>query len=139
MNKELRIQNIVSGTVIHGDSYGKVLGFPTANLDRREFVRKKLKIRFGVWAGWVFVGQVNKAGQGPALHRWKAGIVIGPLDKTGLPKIEAHLVGFKGDLYGKKITVKLLKYIRPFKKFKNLEQLKSQIGRDIQRIREMEN
>ncbi len=44
---------IISGKVIYGDRYGKRLGFPTANLDRREYSRRKLKIRFGVYTGWA--------------------------------------------------------------------------------------
>ena len=43
----------ITGKVIHGQKYGKVLGFPTANLDRREYSRKKMKIKLGVYAGWA--------------------------------------------------------------------------------------
>ena len=114
----------ISGKVIHGDHFGKTLGFPTANLDRREYVRNKMKIRLGVWAG---TSSVNK-------KTYKAGIVIGPLDKHRLPKIEAHLIRFKGSLYGKKITIDLKKYLRPFKKYKNISHLKKQIQADIRKI-----
>ena len=110
----------ISGKVIKGEQYGRVLGFPTANLDRRSFARRKMKIRLGVWAGSAVVqarGLPSKAGRGPALHnprRWPAAIVIGPIDKNGLPKIEAHLINFKGNLYGKKIAISLKKYITAF-------------------------
>lgn len=102
-----------------------------------------MKIRLGVWAGLAYVGQgpalPSKAGQGPALQswRWKAGIVIGPLDKHRLPKIEAHLIGFKGNLYGEKITINLKKYLRPFANYKNISQLKKQIAKDIIRIKKL--
>jgi len=128
---------IIQGKVIHGEHYGKKLGFPTANLDRRSFKRRKLRIKLGVWAG---VAQL-KIPASPAgrknlkLKIYPAGIVIGPLDKKGLPKIEAHLIGFKGDLYGKYLNMYLNTYLRPFKKFKNAKELKVQIKKDLERIK----
>ena len=131
---------IISGKVIHGEHYGRILGFPTANLDRRSFSRRKMKIRLGVWAGWGCVPfrpersgveksvvKENRSLHSPSeLHlglgrdgtkTYKAAIVIGPLDKSGLPKIEAHLIDFKGNLYGKHLNFILHKYLRPFRKF----------------------
>jgi len=117
----------ITGKVVRGDSYGKILGFPTANLDRKEYVRKKMKIRLGVWAGKVKVGS----------RIYKGGIVIGPLDKYHLPKIETHLINFNGNLYEEKITINLQKYLRPFKKYKNINQLKKQIAGDVQKIKKL--
>ena len=45
----------ILGKVIHGDHYGRQLGFPTANVDRRQYVREKMKVRLGVWSGEVKV------------------------------------------------------------------------------------
>ncbi len=126
MMNQMKHQNFkieLSGKVIHGDSYGKILGFPTANLDRREYVRKKMKIRLGVWAGRVRIDANNKL--------YKAGITIGLLDKKGLIKIEAYLIGFQGNLYGQKINLYFDKYLRPLKRFKNADALKSQVEKDI--------
>ena len=114
----------ISGKIIHGEHYGRILGFPTANIDRRDYARRKLKIKLGIWSGWVNIA--NKL--------YRAAIVIGPIDKTGKPKIEAHLINFKGNLYGKKISLVLIKYLRPFKKFANEQQLKQQIANDIKQI-----
>lgn len=113
------------GKVIHGEHYGRVLGFPTANIDRREYVRKGIGPRLGVWAGKVEVGKKQI---------YSAAIVIGPIDKKGLPKIEAHLINFSGNLYGKTLALNLEKYLRPFKKFKSEKQLKAQIAQDIKRV-----
>ena len=129
----------ITGKVIKGDGYGKTLGFPTANLDRREYKRKKLKIKQGVWAGQVELrvsarGGSASGGKSRKLKVFRAGIVLGPLDSKRLPKIEAHLVGFKGNLYGKKITITLKKYLRPFKKFRNKTELQQQIKADINKI-----
>lgn len=114
---------LISGKVVKGDKYGRKIGFPTANLDRRQFSKLVTKPRFGVYAGIVQFG--NKY--------YKAGIVIGPLDNKGLPKIEAHLLNFKGNLYGKKLILNLNKFIRPYKKFKSEKELISQIGKDLKK------
>ncbi len=130
INRGLGIE--ISGKVVQGDHYGKRLGFPTANLDRREYVRKKLKIRLGVWAG-----RAELKIQNSKFKIYPAGIIIGPIDKKGLPKIEAHLIGFKGNLYGKYLNIYLNKYLRPYKKFKAEEELKKQIKKDIGRIKNL--
>ncbi len=119
---------ILSGKVIKGAQYGRVLGFPTANLDRRQYVRQKMNLKFGVYFGYANIPS-------KPVKTYKAGIVIGPLDTTGLPKIEAHLIGFQGNLYGQNVRLRLVKYLRPFKKYKNVEDLKKQINKDLQRIR----
>ncbi len=134
----------IIGKVIHGEGYGQKLGFPTANLDRRDFSRRRLKVKLGVWAGVAKIESNIPSphplpqGRGENVKIYKAGIVIGPMDKYYLPKIEAHLIGFKGNLYGKYLNIYLYRYIRPFKKFKNEEALKQQIKLDIQRVRELE-
>ncbi len=107
-----------------GDGYGRKIGFPTANLDRKNFVRMNKKPAFGVYAGFAFLES----------KKYKAGIVIGPLDKKRLPKIEAHLIGFEGNLYGKKITLGFGKFLRKFKKFKTEKELIAQIKKDLAKI-----
>jgi|SRR3989338_8031837 len=119
----------ITGKVVRGVRLGKKLGFPTANLDRRDFSRKKMKITLGVWAGTAEFKIKNLK-----LKIYPAGIVIGPLDNHYLPKIEAHVIGFKGNLYGKYLNIYLNKYLRPFKKFKNVEELKKQIRKDVRKI-----
>lgn len=115
-----------SGRVIHGKKLGRRLGFPTANLDRREFARRKLQVRFGVWGGYVFL----RNGE-----RFAAGIVVGPKDKRGLPKLEAHLLRFSGRLYGQTVSLELRKFVRPYKKFSDLGSLQAQIIKDLRKIK----
>ncbi len=116
----------IKGKVIYGDGYGKQLGFPTANIDRKHMVREKLSLREGIYAGLVIREKTRK--------EYLAGIVIGPTDTKRLPKLEAHLINFKGTLYGEKLTFILKKYLHPFKKYKNEEELKKAIKKDIEKI-----
>ncbi|MCL5667115.1 MAG: riboflavin kinase [Patescibacteria group bacterium] len=121
----------ISGKIVKGDQYGRKLGFPTANLDRRSFSRQETKIKLGVYGGWAEFRLKAKS------YKLKAAVVIGPLDKKGLPKIEAHLLNFKGNLYGIYLNIYLNIYLRPFKKFKGEAELKRQIKEDIKLIKSL--
>ena len=57
---------------------------------------------------------------------YRAGIVIGPAKK-----IEAYLIGYDGDAYGKEVTLEIKKFLREFKKFNTEEELIIQIKKDI--------
>jgi riboflavin kinase/FMN adenylyltransferase len=126
----------IHGTVGRGRGYGKTIGYPTANLDRRHYSRLQKKPRLGVYAGEALVKRTNR--------RYKAGIVIGPPDRRarlparqGLPRVEAHLLGFTGVLYGEKVTLSLRKYLRRFVSFRNDSVLKKQILKDMKRVRKI--
>lgn len=109
------MNTIISGKVVRGKSKGKKLGFPTVNIKLAE------KIESGVYAGSVKVGDKN----------YKAGIFV----NNGGTLLEAHIIGFSGDLYGKEIEVEIGKKTRDVKKFKNDEELKEQISKDIEFIK----
>jgi riboflavin kinase/FMN adenylyltransferase len=118
-----------SGTVIKGDGYGKKLGYPTANLDRDDYQKRNLALTHGVYGGIVTLGSSGE--------QYGAGIVIGPDDPTGLPKLEAHLIDFAGDLYGEMVTFHVKEYIRPFKEYESEEALKEAITQDIETIKNL--
>ena len=118
------MQYIYSGKVIKGDAYGRKIGFPTINIDRKNFSRLEKKPALGIYAGKALL---NK-------KEYKAGIVIGPIDKKGLPKLEAHLVGYNGNAYGKVAVLEVNKFLRKFKKFKTEEELIAQIKKDLQSL-----
>lgn len=105
---------IIFGKVIRGKSKGKALGFPTVNLELHE------KVESGVYAGSVKIGDKD----------YKAGVFVSPDGKL----LEAHIIGFSGDLYGKNIEVEIDLKIRNVIKFENEEELKAQIKKDIERI-----
>ncbi|MEK7574673.1 MAG: riboflavin kinase [Patescibacteria group bacterium] len=117
---------IIEGKVLKGLGYGRKLGFPTANLDHKQYMKDKMNLPLGIYAGVVFLHHINKIR--------KTAIVIGPLDKKKIPKIEAHILGFKGRLYGKKLTLYLYKFLRPFEIYKTEKLLIAQIKRDVKRV-----
>lgn len=117
-----------AGRVVKGDGYGRKLGFPTANLDRRQWSRQKLKLKYGVYGGTARL---------PSGQTHLAGIVVGPADSRGLPKVEAYLVGFKGNLYGKRIILEIREFIRPYKNFVTIAALKLQIKKDVEQIKKL--
>jgi len=117
------------GSVIRGEGYGRVLGFPTANIQLAQFEAESFAIPPGVYAGTAQIlgGRI----------RYRAGIVIEPLPGAVLPKIGAHLLDFSGNLYGKELNLSLKQYLRPFVKFASVEELRNQIERDLALIREL--
>ena len=106
----------VSGQVIRGAGRGSEIGFPTANL----FVdRHKLIPVHG-----VYVGVIGK-------RRCLVNIGVRPTFKTEQAAVEVFIPKFHGNLYGKKLEVKILKRLRNEIKFPNSELLKEQIKKDI--------
>lgn len=119
----------VSGIVIHGDGFGRTLGFPTANIDRDEYIEKECDLAHGIYAGVV----TRESGA-----QFVSGIVIGPVDKQGLPKLEAHLLDFDGDLYGERLTFSIKDFLRPFEEYETMEMLKAAIKKDITTIKNLD-
>ncbi len=117
----------ISGRVIKGDGYGRKIGFPTANIDRKEYLKKRMNIPFGVYAGLVSLE--NKV--------YKTGIVIGPKDSKGYPKLEAHLIGYNRDMYGKRLVFRIEKFLHKFKKYVSEAELKKGILKDISIIKKL--
>src|SRR3989338_6339991 len=102
---------IISGKVIKGDGYGQKLGFPTVNLETelKEFPPA------GVYAGVAFVDGIT----------YRAGIVVDPNDK-----IEAHLIDYSGNAYGKQVILTTQKFLREYKNFNTEKELINQIKKD---------
>lgn len=102
---------IISGKVIKGKEKGKALGFPTAN------IKLKDKIESGVYAGMV-----NAEGK-----EYPAGVFVNLEEKL----LEAHLIGFSGDLYEREIEIEIGEKMRDVIKFENDAELINQIKKDI--------
>ena len=110
----------LSGQVVHGDHLGRELGFPTANMEVED--RHKLIPANGIYAVQVDEGQ----------HSWKGMLYIGNRPAMGgsSRRIEVNLFDFDGDLYGKKIEVRLKARIRGDQDFDNLAQLREKMEED---------
>jgi riboflavin kinase/FMN adenylyltransferase len=113
----------VEGTVVAGDARGGTLGFPTANLD----VRPELVVPAnGIYSG-AAVG-----------HRAAVSIGTNPHYGGHERRVEAHLLDFSGDLYGKRLVVELWKRLRDEQAFASEDELVAQIGRDVDAARTAE-
>jgi riboflavin kinase/FMN adenylyltransferase len=109
----------VYGRVARGASRGRLIGFPTANVEAASVVKPPR----GVYAGRVEVGGITY----PAL------VNIGTrptFENAGGLLVEAHLVGFSGDLYGREIDVQILGRVRDERRFAGPDELRAQIERD---------
>jgi riboflavin kinase / FMN adenylyltransferase len=115
----------IRGKVAHGAGRGAGLGFPTINLEGID----TLVPLDGVYAGLAWI-----AGQGPA---FAAACNVGPNPTFGehARKVEAHLIDFKGDLYGKSIEIDFRERLRGTMKFSGLDELLKQIQADIAETR----
>lgn len=109
----------VRGTVIHGaDRGGKLLGFPTANIDSTD----QLLPKTGVYAVWISKGEQTWAGV--------ANIGTNPTFGGDRLSVEAHIFDYSGDLYDKTVDLHFVQRLRSEKKFSGVEELKARIADD---------
>ena len=113
-----------TGKVVYGQQLGTQLGVPTANL---WLPKNKLPI-----AG-VYVVRVEAEGK---KFGGIANMGVRPTIDGQSPVLEVHILGFSGNLYGKKINVEFMKKVRDEKKFNGLDELKEQIFKDISTAKE---
>lgn len=112
------------GKVITGNSRGRELGFPTANL----YLLNELKIKEGVYACWVKFKE----------NFYKGALSIGncPTFDNKEVKFEVHIIGINEILYGEILEIFPVTKIREQKKFKNINDLINRIKKDIEEINE---
>ena len=117
----------ISGKVVSGDRRGRVLNIPTAKLQPSH--PKKLIPGDGVYSGTGRIGA----------HSYLAAISIGdrPTFDSGERMLEAHLINFEGDLYGKHLTLEFHTKLRDQIAFKTSQDLIRQMLSDIDQIKEM--
>jgi riboflavin kinase/FMN adenylyltransferase len=114
------------GEVVHGDALGRQLGFPTANLDPHH----ELLPPTGVYSAWA---QVRGRPQPAVVNIGYRPTVRSEQPPT--PRIEAHLIGFSGDLYGQTLELEFVQRLREEQRFASLAELRAQIGRDVESAR----
>jgi riboflavin kinase/FMN adenylyltransferase len=117
----------VSGTVVHGAHRGAALGFPTANL---------AGIATLLPAPGVYAARAAVAGGGDA---FPAAVHVGPNATFGetAVSVEAHLVGFSGDLYGRRLDVDFLERVRDTRHFDSIDELVARMRADVDRAAEI--
>ena len=120
----------LNGKVEEGKHLGETIGFPTANISTAQ---RQLLPKAGVYE--VEVMQTDEPGSSPAWRKGVANIGRQPTVGAGEPvRVEVHIPGFTGDLYGKRLTIRFLKRLRDEKKFDSIEELKAQIKEDVKTI-----
>ena len=119
-NKYLGYNYMLSGDVVSGKRLGGKIGFPTANIKIKE--PYKLIPSMGVY---VIRTHINNA-----LFHGIMNIGFNPTVLGKQQTIEAHLFEFSGDLYGKRITVEFLYFLREEQKFKSIKELIAQLNID---------
>lgn len=120
----------ITGRIVDGNKLGRLIGFPTANVepDKRVAIPGE-----GVYAaeavlpdGGKNIAMVN-IGKRPTVKRGN--------DRV----IEAHLIDWEGDLYGKEITLRFLKRIRDEKEFISIDELRKQLMTDKETVKSFKN
>ena len=120
-NKLLNRNWTVEGIVQKGRQIGRKIGFPTCNIDIKDYVLAKP----GVYGVKVLIKNNYRCIKGIANLGYR------PTFNQKKILLEVHLFNFSGNLYNKYLSVEFLKFIRKEKKFKNVSQLKSQIKTDL--------
>jgi riboflavin kinase/FMN adenylyltransferase len=118
----------LSGIVVPGDHRGRLLGYPTANL---QIWAERLLPANGIYATRVIFQKRVLMGA--------TNIGIRPTfeSEAGIPRVETYILDFNGDLYGKKIELEFVKYLRPEVHYSSVEELLNQIEKDTAQTREV--
>jgi riboflavin kinase/FMN adenylyltransferase len=114
---------LFEGEVVDGDRRGRELGMPTANLVPDDAY---VVPGHGVYAAWA--------------HGYPAAVNVGvrPTFKTGRGLlVEAHLIGFDGDLYGETLRIAFLDRLRGEKRFESVDDLVAQMNRDVEEAKKI--
>lgn len=115
----------LEGVVIEGAKRGRSIGVPTANLKCAD----QLVPADGVYAGKCTIGD----------ETFPAAISIGtnPTFDGKVKQVEAHLIGFDGDLYGRTLRLEFIDWVREQMRFSGIDALKSQIVRDLRSVEQL--
>ncbi len=115
---------LLRGEVVVGDKRGRTIGFPTANVASDTAA---LVPAHGVYAGFVRVESREYAAC--------TNVGVAPTFDRDESRVEAYLLDFEGDLYGKTVDVSFTDRIRGEKRFSGIEELKQQIAQDVEEAR----
>ncbi len=117
------------GVVVHGDQRGRLLGFPTANVEVPNVICLPAD---GVYAGWYLTPEGTRhpcainLGRRPTFY-----------EHADHSLLEAHLIDFDGDLYEQKARVEFTHFLRSERKFEGIEALVAQLNHDVEHARDV--
>lgn len=123
-NKFLGYSYAIEGKVIHGKKLGSKMGFPTANI---EPITDYVIPKYGVYYSKIKIND--------SLYKAATNIGKNPTVENSGIRIESNIIDFSGDIYGRKVELILLEYLRPELTFNNIDDLFSQIEKDIDTIK----
>ena len=125
---------LFEGQVVEGDRRGRELGMPTANLVPDD---RLVTPGHGVYAAWA---QLMPSETHPGASGLAAAVNVGvrPTFATGRGLlVEAHLIGFEGDIYGQTLRIAFLERMRGERAFESVDALVAQMNRDVDQAREI--
>ena len=116
----------IAGRVVTGQSLGRQLGYPTANIQLHE---EKLAPAHGIYAVWVRLPSAVS----PVMGAMSIG--VRPTFGGTVPTLEVFLLDWSGDLLGRDLEVDFVDWIRPERRFESAEALVEEMGRDVTEVR----
>lgn len=117
----------ITGEIVHGKQLGRTIGFPTANLRPDDPVAVTAE-------NGVYVALIAIEGY-PQPLRCMLNQGSHPTAPEGAPTIEAHILDFDDDVYGRRAEVEYLTFLRPERRFPSLDALKVQLCADLEATR----
>ena len=127
-NKFLGHPHVLTDTVCHGHRFGTSMGFPTINM---QFTEGVVIPPFGVYATKVHIQGEKRT------HLAVTNIGVRPtIGDANWTSTESSILDYSGDLYGRQVRVEFHRMLRAEKKFASIDDLKSQISKDIASTRE---
>lgn len=119
--------HVLTDTVREGHRLGRRLGMPTVNM---QFAPGVLVPRHGVYAARVVLPE----GSFPAVTN----VGVRPtVSREDTVTVESHLLDYSGNLYGRRLTLEFIDYLRPEQRFSSLEELSAQVAADGDRARQI--
>ena len=127
-NNLLKNPYTIVGQVVHGNKIGRQLGFPTANVDYKEYILPKNGVYLTItkYKDTKYLSMTN-IGYNPTINEQEK------------RRLEVHILDFEEEIYGEEIEVSFIKYLREEKRFNSKDELKNSLEELINICREHEN
>lgn len=117
---------LVIGEVVHGRKLARTLGFPTANIE----VSNRLYPPYGIYGAYVQIEDKNSKVLNGVVN-----VGMNPTLKAGELSLEVHILDFDEEIYGKKLYIQIVEFMREERKFNSVDELKATIASDVENWR----